>query len=66
VGSLHERINAVAVPVVPPDGSPLMALSAGGISQVFDLPKLAEIGSELRVLATRLSPLLARSPGLVR
>jgi DNA-binding IclR family transcriptional regulator len=61
LGSLHEHINAVAVPIVSQDGSHVLALSSGGISQIFDLPTLAEIGSELKDLAAKLVPLLERS-----
>jgi DNA-binding IclR family transcriptional regulator len=57
-GSLHEQINAVGVPVRSPDGSMLLALSAGGISQVFNDAKLKAIGLELKQLADRLAPAL--------
>ena len=36
----------------------LLALSSGGISQVFDDAKLAEVGQELKLLAARLAPAL--------
>jgi DNA-binding IclR family transcriptional regulator len=58
-GSLHEQINAVAVPVLSKDGSVLLSLSSGGISQLFDDAKLAAIGAELKQLAARLAPALA-------
>jgi DNA-binding IclR family transcriptional regulator len=59
IGSLHAQINAVAVPVLSEDGSVLLSLSAGGISQVFTLEKLKEVGVELQQLAARLRPALA-------
>jgi DNA-binding IclR family transcriptional regulator len=58
IGSLHARINSVAVPIHSPDGSEILSLSSGGISQVFDPAKLAEIGCELQNLAGKLAPLL--------
>jgi len=58
IGSLHAHINSVAVPVKSPDGSTLLSLSSGGISQVFLPEKLAEIGLELKTLAAKLAPLL--------
>jgi DNA-binding IclR family transcriptional regulator len=60
-GSLHAQINAVAVPVSSEDGSILLSLSSGGISQIFDDAKLVEIGEELKRLAARLSPALTAS-----
>jgi DNA-binding IclR family transcriptional regulator len=57
-GSLHAQINAVGVPIRAEDGSVLLSLSSGGISQVFDDDKLKEIGGELRQLADRLRPAL--------
>jgi DNA-binding IclR family transcriptional regulator len=61
-GSLHEQINAVAVPVLAEDGSVLLSLSSGGISQLFDDAKLMQIGAELKQLASRLVPALT-APG---
>ncbi len=58
IGSLHARINSVAVPVRSPDGGAILSLSSGGISQVFQPDKLAEIGEELKKLAAKLAPLL--------
>ncbi len=58
IGSLHARINSVAVPIPSPDGNEILSLSSGGISQVFDPAKLAEIGRELKNLADKLTPLL--------
>jgi DNA-binding IclR family transcriptional regulator len=58
IGSLHARINSVAVPVKSPDGGAILSLSSGGISQVFQPGKLAEIGEELKKLAAKLAPLL--------
>jgi DNA-binding IclR family transcriptional regulator len=55
-GSLHEQINAVAVPVRSEDGSVLLSLSSGGISQLFDDAKLTKVGAELKQLAARLVP----------
>jgi DNA-binding IclR family transcriptional regulator len=55
-GSLHAQINAVAVPVLSADGTVLLSLSSGGISQLFDDEKLAAIGAELKQLAARLMP----------
>lgn len=57
-GSLHEQINAVAVPVISEDGSVLLSLSSGGISQLFDDAKLVQVGAELKQLAARLVPAL--------
>jgi DNA-binding IclR family transcriptional regulator len=57
-GTLHEQINAVAVPVVSEDGSVLLSLSAGGISQLFDDARLREVGLELKQFAARLAPAL--------
>lgn len=59
MGSLHERINGVAVPVVSPDGQTVLALSSGGIGEIFQPAKLKEVGLELKGLAAKLSPLLA-------
>lgn len=60
-GSLHGQINAVAVPVKSEDGSNILALSSGGISQLFDDAKLESIGAELQQLAARLTPALTAS-----
>jgi DNA-binding IclR family transcriptional regulator len=57
-GSSNARINGVAVPMKSPDGSVILSLSAAGLSEIFDSEKLAQVGSELKVLATKLSPLL--------
>lgn len=57
-GSLHEQINGVAVPVISEDGSVLLSLSSGGISQLFDDAKLVQVGAELKQLAVRLVPAL--------
>jgi DNA-binding IclR family transcriptional regulator len=57
-GSLHAQVNAVAVPVRSEDGSVLLSLSSGGISQIFDDAKLKAIGAELKELAARLGPAL--------
>jgi hypothetical protein len=46
------------VPVKSPDGGAILSLSSGGISQVFQPGKLAEIGGELKKLAAKLAPLL--------
>jgi DNA-binding IclR family transcriptional regulator len=59
IGSLHARINSVAVPIRSPDGHEILSLSSGGISQVFDPAKLAEIGLELKKLAEKLAPLIS-------
>lgn len=58
IGSLHQQINAVAVPVKSENGSVLLSLSSGGISQLFDHEKLVEVGQELKLLAARLVPAL--------
>jgi DNA-binding IclR family transcriptional regulator len=58
-GSLHAQINAVGVPILSDDGAVLLALSSGGISQVFDDEKLKAVGEELKQLANRLRPALA-------
>jgi DNA-binding IclR family transcriptional regulator len=57
-GSLHEQINAVAVPVVSSDGNVLLSLSAGGISLVFNDETLVKVGNELKRLATRFASAL--------
>jgi DNA-binding IclR family transcriptional regulator len=59
-GVLHKRINSVAVPIRSEDGGVLLALSAGGIVDVFTADVLAEIGEELMKFAERLAPALAR------
>ena len=61
IGSLHERINSVAVPVKSSDGSTVLSLSSGGIEPIFQPDKLATIGEDLKVLAAKLSPLLQPS-----
>jgi DNA-binding IclR family transcriptional regulator len=61
-GSLHARINSVAAPVKSPDGSITLSISSGGISELFNSEKLAQIGSELKVLAAKLGPLLSYQP----
>jgi DNA-binding IclR family transcriptional regulator len=61
-GSLHARINSVAVPVKSPDGSITLSISSGGISEIFNTEKLVQIGLELKVLAAKLGPLLAYQP----
>ena len=58
-GVLHRRINSVAVPLLAPDGSTLLALSAGGIVDVFTDEKLSDIGEELKDLAETLRPHLS-------
>jgi DNA-binding IclR family transcriptional regulator len=58
-GSLHEQINAVAVPIKSDDGTTLLSLSAGGISMVFDDATLAKVGTELKRLAARFASALA-------
>jgi DNA-binding IclR family transcriptional regulator len=57
-GSLHEQINAVAVPVLSSDGSVLLSLSAGGISLVFNDETLVKVGNELKRLAARFASAL--------
>ena len=58
IGLLHPQINSVAVPVRSRDGSTVLSLSSGGISQIFSRDKLAVIGTELKALAERLAPLV--------
>ena len=58
-GSLHKRINSVGVPLQSQDGSVRLALSSGGISEIFQAEKLSQVGSDLKVLAAKLAPLLA-------
>jgi DNA-binding IclR family transcriptional regulator len=58
-GSSNARINAVAVPVKSPDGSVMLSLSSAGISEIFHAEKLAQLGSELKLLAAKLAPLLS-------
>jgi len=60
-GSLHQEINAVAVPLRSDDGSVLLTLSSGGISAIFNRAKLDKIGEELKALAAQLSPVLSRA-----
>ncbi len=60
IGSLHPRINSVAVPVKSSDGSTILSLSSGGIVPVFQPETLADIGEELKELAAKLSPHLSR------
>lgn len=57
-GSLHEQINAVAVPILSEDGNMLLSLSAGGISSVFDDETLVKVGNELKRLAARFASAL--------
>lgn len=54
-GIAHSQVNAVGVPVRPKNTSTLLALSAGGISSVFDDAKLRAIGRELKTLASSLA-----------
>jgi DNA-binding IclR family transcriptional regulator len=56
--SLHPQINAVGVPVVSADGRNVLALSSGGINQVFDDARLKVVGVELKKLAADLSAAL--------
>jgi DNA-binding IclR family transcriptional regulator len=58
-GSLHARINSVAVPILSPDRSVTLSISSGGISEIFNSEKLALIGAELKSLANKLGPLLS-------
>jgi DNA-binding IclR family transcriptional regulator len=61
IGSLHERINSVAVPLKSSDGTTILSLSSGGIEPIFKKERLAAIGEELKSLATKLTPLLQPS-----
>lgn len=61
-GVLHRRINSVAVPLRSADGSILLSLSSGGIVDIFTPDRLAEVGKELKALATKLQPLLTKEP----
>ena len=54
-GIAHSQVNAVGVPVQSENSSTLLALSAGGISSVFDDAKLRAIGKELKALASKLA-----------
>lgn len=56
--SLHPQINAVGVPIVSEDGMTVLALSSGGINQVFDDAKLHVVGVELMKLAKDLASAL--------
>jgi hypothetical protein len=47
------------VPVKSPDGSIILSLSSAGISEIFHAEKLAQLGSELKLLAAKLAPLLS-------
>jgi DNA-binding IclR family transcriptional regulator len=60
-GSLHDEINAVAVPVRAEDGSVTLTLSSGGISAIFNKAKLDTIGEELKALAAQLTPVISRT-----
>jgi DNA-binding IclR family transcriptional regulator len=60
-GSLHEEINAVAVPVRSETGSVELTLSSGGISAIFNKTKLDTIGQELKALAGQLTPIISRT-----
>jgi DNA-binding IclR family transcriptional regulator len=57
--SLHPQINAVGVPVRSEDGTRLLALSSGGIQQLFDDDRLHEVGRELLGLASQLASVLS-------
>lgn len=61
-GILHRRINSVAVPLRSAKGAVALALSSGGIVDVFTPEKLAEVGEELKSLAAKLQPLLTGAP----
>lgn len=54
-GVLHPEINAVAVPIRSQDGSLLLSISSGGISQIFTEPVLQDVGRDLIKLAGELS-----------
>jgi len=60
-GLMHPQINAVSVPVAAADGKVNMALSSGGISQIFNDEILAALGKELKGLAARLGPAIKSS-----
>jgi DNA-binding IclR family transcriptional regulator len=60
-GSLHDEINAVAVPVQAEDGSVTLTLSSGGISAIFNKAKLDMIGEELKALAGQLTPVISHT-----
>jgi DNA-binding IclR family transcriptional regulator len=64
IGSLHPQVNAVAVPVPAQDGSMLLTVSSGGINSVFTDKVLNEVGSELKVLAEKLSRAINRDTKL--
>lgn len=59
LGSLHPRINSVAVPIVCDNGKDLYSLSSGGISQIFTPERLPKIAAELQALAHQLAPALS-------
>lgn len=61
LGLLHPQVHSVGVPVISPDGETILALSSGGIAQVFSTDVLARIGGELVRLADLLAPALAVS-----
>lgn len=54
-GALHPQINGVGVPILSADGRTQLAISSGGISQLFDDQKLMQIGAELKELAQELA-----------
>jgi DNA-binding IclR family transcriptional regulator len=58
IGSLHEQINSVAVPVESQDGSVLLSLSSGGINELFNAKKLKAVGADLKKLAVQLGAAL--------
>ena len=62
-GSLHPRVNSVAVPVKLAGSPTILSLSSGGISEVFTETVLTQVGDELKQLAHKLAPLLARTAG---
>lgn len=60
-GSLHPRINSVAVPVKSAESGTILSLSSGGINEVFTKDVLAQVGADLKQLAQKLAPLLVRA-----
>ena len=63
-GSLHPRINGVAVPIRPIGSSTILSLSSGGINEVFTPPVLNQVGAELKNLAAKLEPLFASAASI--
>ncbi len=58
-GLLHPQIYAVGVPVISQDGGTVLALSCGGIAQLFNDTALKQAGNALKKLAGQISLMLS-------